>query len=65
MKCYCYRDPDNSNDEIIEIDKYSDEEFDLHSDKYKLGTTIVENEPCYYKMYVLLLYRSLILLLFI
>ncbi|XP_060858007.1 uncharacterized protein LOC132935463 isoform X1 [Metopolophium dirhodum] len=44
------RDPDNSNDEIIENDKYSDEEFDLHSDKYKLGTTIVENEPCYYKM---------------
>lgn len=55
MKCYCYRDPDNSNDEILENDKYSDEEFDLHSDKYKLGTTIVENEPCYHKMYVLLL----------
>ncbi|XP_022182674.1 trimethylguanosine synthase-like isoform X2 [Myzus persicae] len=44
------RYPDTSNDEIIENEKFSDEEFDLHSDKSKLGTTIVENEPCYYKM---------------
>lgn len=64
MKCCCYRDPDTSNDEIIDIDKYSDEEFDLHSDKYKLGSSIVENEPCNYKMYVLL-YRNLLILLFI
>lgn len=50
MKCCCCRYPDTSNDEIIENEKFSDEEFDLHSDKSKLGTTIVENEPCYYKM---------------
>ncbi|XP_015363322.1 PREDICTED: uncharacterized protein LOC107161430 [Diuraphis noxia] len=44
------RNPDTSNDEIIENEKYSDEEIDLHSDKSKLGTTIVENEPCNYTM---------------
>jgi len=49
LKYCCSRNPDTSNDEIIENEKYSDEEFDLHSDKSKLGTTIVENEPCNYK----------------
>ncbi|XP_025191980.1 trimethylguanosine synthase-like [Melanaphis sacchari] len=46
------RNSDLSNDENIEYEEYSDDEFDLHSDKFKLGTTVVENGSLNFKMKV-------------
>ncbi|CAH1732703.1 trimethylguanosine synthase-like isoform X1 [Aphis gossypii] len=44
-------DSDFSNYENLEYyEKNSDDEFDLHSDKSKLGTTIYENESFNFKM---------------
>lgn len=46
-----FSDSDFSNDENLEYyEKNSDDEFDLHSDKSKLGTTINENESFNFKM---------------